>query len=283
MDIVLQTKSDKLLQPFIYGTAWKEDNTERLTTLALQQGFRAIDTANQRKHYYEQGVGFGIQSFLAKKTCQRTDLFIQTKFTYVSGQDERLPYDKHVSLTEQVEQSLRSSLEHLQTDYLDSYILHGPYYTVGIGDEDIEVWRVMEELVEIGLVRYIGVSNISAQQLKILMDKASIQPKFVQNRCFALLQWDKEVRDICSKSDFVYQGFSLLTANHPYLQSPPIRSLAQKYNTTIPQLIFRFSQQTGILPLTGTTDAKHMAEDLSIYNFDIEEGDRRIIEQISSH
>ena len=71
---------------FIYGTAWKEDRTESLVRLALDAGFRAIDTANQRKHYFEAGVGAAI------KSVPRGELWLQSKFTYARGQDHRRPY-----------------------------------------------------------------------------------------------------------------------------------------------------------------------------------------------
>src|SRR5665811_658314 len=110
------------IPPILYGTAWKEENTERLVTQALTLGFKGIDTANQRKHYFEEGVGFAVQQFLKTSQKIRSDLFLQTKFTPVLGQDDRLPYAEFDSLTNQVKQSFSSSLSHLQTDYIDSYI-----------------------------------------------------------------------------------------------------------------------------------------------------------------
>jgi aryl-alcohol dehydrogenase-like predicted oxidoreductase len=90
---------------FIYGTAWKEHRTEGLTRLALEVGFRGIDTANQRQHYFEAGVGAAI----AAAGIARDELFLQTKFTDVRGQDQRLPYDPDAPLGRQVEQSFASS------------------------------------------------------------------------------------------------------------------------------------------------------------------------------
>src|SRR2546430_2860261 len=78
---------------FLYGTAWKEDQTQRLTELALRQGFRGIDTANQRKHYHEAAVGQAIAAVVESGLVTREDLFLQTKFTFRAGQDQRLPYD----------------------------------------------------------------------------------------------------------------------------------------------------------------------------------------------
>src|SRR5262245_16049673 len=111
---------------FLYGTAWKEDETERLTALAIRQGFRGIDTANQRRHYYEAAVGRAIATAVDSGMLQRDDLFLQTKFTFREGQDHRLPYDPGAPIPIQVEQSLAKSLEHLGTEVIDTYVLHGP-------------------------------------------------------------------------------------------------------------------------------------------------------------
>src|SRR5205807_88609 len=114
------------LPDFLYGTAWKEERTPVLTELALRMGFRGIDTANQRRHYFEAGVGQGLAAAYHTGVVSRAELFLQTKFTYQRGQDHRLHYDPAASLAIQVAQSMASSLEHLGTDYVDSYVLHEP-------------------------------------------------------------------------------------------------------------------------------------------------------------
>jgi diketogulonate reductase-like aldo/keto reductase len=207
----------------------------------------------------------------------RSQLFLQTKFTYQRGQDYRLPYNPKSSFREQVLSSFASSLEHLGTEHLDSYLLHGPYTGKGLVDADIEVWRTMEEMHRSAKVTYLGVSNVSYEQLKALLSAVTIKPKFVQNRCFAELLWDNDIRSLCREHQVVYQGFSLLTANTKELNKPALRELATKYNATMGQLVFRFAQQVGILPLTGTTDPTHMAEDLACDKFDISEIDLRLI------
>src|ERR1051325_1903680 len=97
----------------LYGTAWKEERTEALVLAALEAGFRGIDTANQRKHYFEAAVGQALARAFASGTVQRSELFLQTKFTFRSGQDDRLPYDPDAAIGDQVVQSFQSSLEHL--------------------------------------------------------------------------------------------------------------------------------------------------------------------------
>src|SRR5438270_12278328 len=90
---------------FLYGTAWKEDRTAALAELALRMGFRGVDTANQRRHYFEAGVGQGLAAAYRAGIVTRADLFLQTKFTYREGQDHRVPYDPKASLSVQVAQS----------------------------------------------------------------------------------------------------------------------------------------------------------------------------------
>ena len=203
----------------LYGTAWKEDNTENLVMLAVKQGFRGIDTANQRKHYFEEGVGMALQQIYDNTEIKRESLFLQTKYTYVHGQDHRLPYDDKADVATQVEQSFNSSLKHLGTDYIDSYVLHGPELMHGLTltDNDWLAWQAMEKLQQSGLVKYLGVSNVNHKQLELLYTNVKIKPKFVQNRCFAQMLWDKQIRNFCLNNEIIYQGFSLLTANQNYL------------------------------------------------------------------
>ena len=129
---------------FIYGTAWKENETSRLTRLALDTGFRGIDTANQRKHYHEAAVGEALSDVVDSGLVTREEIFLQTKFTFQAGQDDRLPYDPDAPPAEQVAQSFTSSLRNLRTDYIDSYILHGPTRRSGLQPDDWAAWRAME-------------------------------------------------------------------------------------------------------------------------------------------
>lgn len=244
----------------MYGTAWKEDRTEALTSLALAAGFRAIDTANQRKHYLEAGVG----AALAKAGLPRAQLFLQSKFTHRAGQDHRLPYDAQAPIATQVEQSFRSSLEHLGTDYLDAYVLHGPSTSHGLAPQDIEAWRAMETIASSGRARALGVSNVSLDQLELLCGLARDAPAFVQNRCYACTGWDAAVRLYCRARAIRYQGFSLLTANRRELAQPAMADMADRAGCTREQLVFRFALQIGIIPLTGTSSQAHMRDALAV-------------------
>lgn len=122
------------LPPFIYGTAWKKEMTTLLVQQALRNGFTAVDTACQPRHYREDLVGEGIRTHLASTSgkLKRSDLYIQTKFTPIDGQDpNNVPYDTASSLTDQVQQSVETSLRNFtmgdETPYLDSLVLHLSY------------------------------------------------------------------------------------------------------------------------------------------------------------
>jgi diketogulonate reductase-like aldo/keto reductase len=263
------TPARAALPRMLYGTAWKEERTERLTRRALELGFSGIDTANQRKHYFEAGVGAAIRSALEAGVTTRERLFLQTKFTFSDGQDHRLPYDRRATTGEQVAQSFASSLEHLGTDYLDSYVLHGPSRSRGLGPADWDAWRAMESLARSGRVRHLGVSNVSVEQLGLLLDGAEHAPGFVQNRCYARHGWDREVRLLARKSGVVYQGFSLLTANTRELTRTPIAAAAARLGCAPAQVVFAFALAVGMLPLTGTTSAEHLREDLEAVRFEL--------------
>jgi diketogulonate reductase-like aldo/keto reductase len=253
---------------FMYGTAWKKEATADLVQLAVHSGFTAIDTANQLIHYNEALVGEALLA-LASQGTPRESLFLQTKFTSVSGQDHRTPYDPISSITNQVKQSFDSSLQHLHTEYVDSYVLHGPYSRYGLGKEDWEVWKAIEGIYQSGRAKVIGISNVTVGQLGLLCEKATVKPMVVQNRCYAALGWDYEVREICKAHDIIYQGFSLLTANQNVLRTAAIGKMAQRVGAGPMQIIFRFAQQIGMLPLTGTTNEQHMKDDLNSESFDL--------------
>jgi len=277
--MTLKAYNNVPLPSWMYGTAWKKEATGQLVQLAVAAGFTAIDTANQLIHYQEALVGDALQA-LAKQGITRESLFLQTKFTPVNGQDHRTPYDVKADLTTQVKQSFDSSLSHLHTDYLDSYVLHGPYARHGLGAADWEVWAAIEGIYESGKTKMIGISNVSAEQLALLCERATHKPMVVQNRCYAALGWDKEVREICRAHRIIYQGFSLLTANRGVLVEPDVRAIAQRFKTGVAQIIFRFAMQIGMLSLTGTTNPQHMKEDLQSDQFTLTVEDIQLIETI---
>lgn len=277
----IKTRNGLAVPAFLYGTAWKEAATTELTEMAIARGFRGIDTANQRKHYDEAAVGRAITAAMAGGRVTRDELFLQTKYTFQRGQDHRLPYHPTSSIAAQVEESFASSLQHLGVDRIDSYLLHGPSRATGLGAEDWEAWRAMEKIHASGRASLLGASNISLEQLETLCKEAKAQPHFVQNRCFAVNGWDRAVRTFCKANGIVYQGFSLLTANRGVMANPQLVTMAANHHCSVAQIVFRYAIEVGMLPLTGTTDAGHMSDDLSVFDMHLEPKEVEFVDYIA--
>ncbi|MGZ8153626.1 MAG: aldo/keto reductase family protein [Methylovulum sp.] len=252
----------------IYGTAWKKERTAALVEKAVTLGFRGIDTACQPKHYHEPGVGEGLAASLNAGVVTRADIYLQSKFTPLSGHDpERIPYDSKAALSEQVAQSFQTSLSNLKTTYLDALVLHSPLTNEA---QLMAVWRSMEDIFAAGGVLQLGLSNCySLAQLESLYEKAKIKPAVLQNRFHAQTGYDSEIREFCRQRQIFYQSFWTLTANPDILQHAVIQTLAEKYQRSPAQIFFRYLSQIDIIPLTGTTAENHMREDLAIFEFDL--------------
>jgi diketogulonate reductase-like aldo/keto reductase len=210
-----------------------------------------------------EGMARALQSGL-----RRQDIFLQTKFTPLDGQDpQRLPYDPTDSLSEQVAQSFAQSLRNLQTDYLDSLVLHSPLPN---REALQEVWQAMEAIVEAGGARQIGISNCyQPELLEDLYQTARNKPAVLQNRFYVQTGYDRQLRDFCRQSRIVYQSFWTLTANAAILAQDVVLRLAKRYQRSPAQIFYRYLTQIGIVPLIGTTSDQHMREDLAIFEFEL--------------
>ena len=124
----------------------------------------------------------------------------------------------------------------------------------------------------------IGISNVTSDQLRTLCARARHKPMVVQNRCYAALGWDQEVRELCREQGIIYQGFSLLTANRDVLADSKVRAIAQRLGTGVAQVIFCFALQVGMLPLTGTTNPQHMKDDLAAEQLVLSQDELKYIE-----
>jgi len=253
------------MPPLIYGTAWKKEQTKELVIQAVKAGFKGIDTACQPKHYNEAGVGEALE-VLEQEGYKRSDLFIQTKFTPLAGQDpNNIPYDKDAALNTQVAQSFEVSKQNLKTGFIDSLVLHSPLFPY---KDLLAVWRAMETIHEKGEVGQLGISNTyDLGTLKHLYKDAKVKPAVVQNRFYQDSDYDKEIRQWCKDNNIAYQSFWTLTANPHILQSRELFDLARKHDKNVIQIFFAYLHQVGITPLTGTTDLEHMESDLQ--SFDI--------------
>ncbi|KAG8466290.1 hypothetical protein KFE25_002046 [Diacronema lutheri] len=246
----------------MYGTAWKKERTRELVLAALGAGFRGIDTACQPKHYNEPAVGEALEEAIRSGVVDRQSVFVQTKFTPLAGQDERVPYDASAALGEQVRSSFETSLRNLRTTYVDCLVLHSPLPT---HEETLEAWRAMETIHRDGRARQLGVSNCYAlDEIRWLHDAAEVKPSVVQNRFYAATGWDRDLRAWAQAKGVRHQSFWTLTANPKAIDSPPVREVAHRLGVSGAQLFFRFVLQLGITPLTGTSSRAHMCDDLAV-------------------
>lgn len=266
------------LPKIIYGTAWKKEATRELVLQAVKSGFVAIDTACQPKHYAEEKVGEAL-ILLYAEGFTREQLFLQTKFTPLAGQDpNNIPYDKSASLESQVADSFEVSKKNLQTNYLNSYLLHTPLFP---STDLLKVWHAMEKIYKRGEALSLGISNCyDLSVLKKLYEKSEIKPSFVQNRFYSDSDYDKELRVWCKAKGILYQSFWTLTANPHLLASETIIKLSLKYKKSEAQILFNYLNSIGITPLSGTTSLKHMQEDLTAFDFDLEKSEQQAISEL---
>ena len=260
----------KAVPAFLYGTAWKKEKTAELVHLAISSGYKGIDTAAQPKHYREDLVGQGIRRALSEDKISRDDLFIQTKFTSVNGQDpNKMPYDPAASISEQVHTSIKSSLMNLrpsaeesssESAYLDCLVLHSPLPTMA---QTLEAWRAAESYVP-HKIHYLGISNVTRGILEQLYDAAEYKPAVVQNRFYPITNFDASVRAFCAEKSIIYQSFWTLSANPKIIRGPEVGQVAEILGLTPYEAMYNLVLGLdNVVVLNGTTNAKHMIDDLS--------------------
>lgn len=254
---------------FLYGTAWKKEKTADLVYQAICSGFKGIDTAAQPKHYREDLVGEGMRRALTENRISRGDLYIQTKFTSVNGQDpSKMPYNPTASISEQVHTSVRSSLKNMRPSaeessseftYLDCLVLHSPLPTMA---QTLEAWRAVETYVP-HKIRHVGISNVPLGTLEQLYDAAEVKPAVVQNRFYPNTHFDVSVRAFCVEKCIVYQSFWTLSANPKIVYGPEVELVASQVGLTPYEAMYSLVLALdNVVVLNGTTNAKHMVDDL---------------------
>ena len=260
----------KQVPAFLYGTAWKKDKTADLVHQAVCSGFRGIDTAAQPKHYREDLVGEGIRRALSEDRISRDDLFIQTKFTSVNGQDpQKMPYNPAASVSEQVHTSIKSSLQNIRPSaenssseltYLDCLVLHSPLPTMA---QTLEAWRAAETYVPHN-IRYLGISNVTLSILEQLYDSAKVKPAMVQNRFYHSTKFDFSIRTFCAERSIIYQSFWTLSANPKIVHGSEVGHVADTVGLTPYEAMYCLVLGLeNVVVLNGTTHARHMVDDLS--------------------
>ena len=263
-------KTAQTIPAFIYGTAWKKEASTELVYQALSNGFTAVDTAAQPKHYREDLVAAGISRAIEDGKVKRSELYLQTKFTSTDGQDpNNMPYDPKSSIVDQVNASVMSSLQNFNfgdvvkandnaEPYIDTLVLHSPMPSM---HETLEIWQTLEQYVP-GEIRNLGISNCNLFTLMELYERADIKPVVVQNRFYASTKHDIGVRRFCQERGIIYESFWTLTANPNLLKAKETRQLASQLAISPAAALYCLVlglDNTTIL--NGTTNKQNMHDD----------------------
>ncbi|KAH7106489.1 Aldo/keto reductase [Auriculariales sp. MPI-PUGE-AT-0066] len=261
------------LGSIVYGTAWKKEHTARLVIDAFKAGFRSVDTAGQPKHYREDLVGEALVQLYDEGIVKREDIWIQTKFTPLSGHDltRPIPYDKVAPIPDRIAQSFASSQKNLGTEVIDSYLLHSPLPTRA---ETLEAWRVLAQMRREGKVRMIGISNIyDVGVLQALHEGSGEKCDIVQNRWYEGNHWSQEVLQYCRQHNIIFQSFWTLTGSPSLLAHPATAAISRSLGCTREQVIYKLAQSVGIIPLAGSSNNQHMHDGLGVAKLDISNDD----------
>lgn len=234
---------------------------------AISVGYRHIDTAAAYQN--EEGVGKGI----AMSGVSRNDIFITTK----------VPAE--IKTYEGAKKSIEGSLKDLNTDYIDLLLIHAPkpwdeMFVEGAKsylEENLQVWKAMEEAYKEGKVKAIGVSNFTVEDLQNILDNCEIEPVVDQVRAFAG-SVPEDIFSFCEERQILIEGYSPI-ATGELLKNEAIKEMADKYQVSIAQLCIRYLLQRGILPLPKTTHKEYMAQNAAV-DFVISEEDMNTLNNV---
>lgn len=251
-----------------FGT-WQIDNaiTKKTIKDALKIGYRHIDTAIMYNNQKEVGEG------IKESQVKRSNLFITSK----------IPAE--VKTYNEAKENIKLSLQNLGLNYIDLMLIHAPrpfeemnslenrYY-----EENLQVYKALEEAYEEGIIKAIGVSNFDVLDLKNIIDNANIKPMVNQIE-FNIYHKPWDIIEFCQKEGIVVEAYSPI-ALAKKIESDKIKKMARKYNATISQLCLQFAIQHNTVTISKTTHKEFMKENLFI-NFNISDEDMNILENIS--
>ncbi len=249
-----------------FGTFMTKDGEEAIQAVkwAVETGYRHIDTAAIYNN--EKGVGEGIRQC----GVSREELFVTSKV----WNSER-GYDKTLK-------AFDKTMSDLGLDYLDLYLIHWPANERQFGKKasklNQETWRAMEKLYEEGRIKAIGVSNFMPHHIERLMEKATVKPAVNQIEFHpGLLQ--KECVEFCKEQEITVEAWSPLGRGE-LIFDELLMGLAEKYGSTVAQLIIRWVMQHDIVPLVKSTKQTRIEENFQIFDFEISSEDMQRIDEM---
>ncbi|XP_059073043.1 non-functional NADPH-dependent codeinone reductase 2 [Cryptomeria japonica] len=266
------------------GTASMNTNEEDIKAAviaALQVGYRHFDTA--RAYGSEHALGKALNSAFQSGLVSREDVFVTTKL-------QNTEHDDPVA-------TIKDSLMNLQLEYVDLFLIHWPIKLrteipfSPLKEEDFlpldikSTWQGMEQCMEMGLTKAIGVSNFSSKKIEDLLKHAKIPPAVDQVEMHPNWQ-QKKLRDYCSKHNIHVSAWSPLGApNTPWgsnavMDNPLFQEIAQKYGKTRAQVMLRWAIDQGVSPVPKSYNAARIAENFQVFDWSLTPDDHEKISKL---
>ncbi|EXJ24104.1 oxidoreductase of aldo/keto reductase family, subgroup 1 [Alkalibacterium sp. AK22] len=251
--------------PIIGFGTWQSSPQEAMDSVlwALDTGYRHIDTA--AAYGNEAAVGKAIR----ESGVFRDDIFLTTKLA-----------NKHHGY-EQTKAAIDNSLEELDCGYIDLYLIHWPnpvYSRDNWAEANAASWKAMEEAVDEGKIRSLGVSNFLPHHLEPLMEAARIQPA-VNQILLNPSDMQKTVTQFNKEHNIVSEAYSPLGTGRIF-DVEELQNLAHNYGKSVAQLVLRWSLQHGFLPLPKTVTKERVAENADLFDFEISSEDMTVIDKL---
>lgn len=257
-----QVLSNGVKMPKIgFGVFKTPDGEETVNSVkwALEAGYRHIDTAFVYKN--EKGVGQGI----IESGVPREEIFVTTK-----------AWNGHVR-EGATKEAFKESLENLQLDYVDLYLIHWPV------DGKCEAWKVFEELYEEGKIKSIGVSNFHKHHFEELMSVAKIKPMVNQIESNPRFNNDELIK-MCQSQGIIVEAWSPLGGTGTaMLGHETLESIAKKHNKSPAQIIIRWNLQKDVVPLPKSTNKGRITENLNVFDFTLDDEDMKAITNMNEN
>lgn len=250
-----------------FGT-WLIENdsdAEAAVKQAISVGYRHIDTAEAYGN--EKGVGQGIKN----SSVERSDIFVTTKL-----HAELKDYNSAVK-------AIDESLSKLDLDYIDLMIIHSPkpwdkfssdeHYFKG----NLEAWWALEDAYKAGKIKAIGVSNFEQEDLKNLLDNASIKP-MVDQVLSHIGNTPLQLIDFAQKNKILVEAYSPF-GHGDMFKSNEVQKVAKKYDVSVAQLAVRYLLQLNLLPLPKASSKEHMETNAKV-DFVISDADMSLLKKV---
>jgi 2,5-diketo-D-gluconate reductase A len=230
---------------------------ETSVTLAIEAGYRSIDTASA--YMNESAVGNAIKS----SGVAREEIFVTTKvWIQDAGYENTL-------------NAFEKSLKRLQMDYIDLYLIHQPYGDV------YGSWRALEDLYKQGKIRAIGVSNFYPDRIMDLIVHNRIIPAVNQVETHPFFQ-QVETQKFLEENGVQTESWSPFAQDKNIFKNPVLASIAAKHKKSVPQVILRWLTQRGVVVIPKSVSKQRIIENINIFDFELAPEDIHAISQLDT-